>query len=284
MSRFRNAAGERAVAAVAVGGDFIRRGGIGHHHALGLVDLGEPAAHGIDGAAVAGLLLAAKRVDDRIVAARIEDHDLDAVAAVERGAHVVERRHLVTEADLVLDFGVGRHQVVAALILDGMTGVIEQRGVGVDRQPSELGHVQIEIALVGVDRLQHLETDAAERRGNVGGVVLRIGQEQARIAVVRVADNQRNAPVSLRNADRTGQQHETIQSCNPDRTTCAHIRLRNCSPLVIATIFAILLLRGRTAAGGDRDRDRFRQQRRIVRDVELVGRAAIAGYACRAAA
>ena len=70
------------------------------------------------------------------------------------------------------------------LILQGMTGIVEQRGVGIGGEPGKLCHAEIHVALVGIDRLNHLEAERTKRRGDVLGIVFGIGESKARIVII----------------------------------------------------------------------------------------------------
>ena len=109
------------------------------------------------------------------------------------GAHVVDRDHLVAQADFVLQFRVGRHQVVLALILHGVAGVEEQRRVGVRHLPRELLHGLVQRPLVGIRRQHDVKSEGAERRRDILGVVLRVGEGQVGILVVGISDHQSDA-------------------------------------------------------------------------------------------
>ena len=82
----------RAVVVLAVLGDVAGGGRVGQHRALGLVDAGEAAR----AAEVAGREGGVdESVGDRVVAAGVEDDDLDALGAIDGELDRVELHHLV---------------------------------------------------------------------------------------------------------------------------------------------------------------------------------------------
>src|SRR4029079_2264465 len=96
-------------------------------------------------------------VDNRVVAARIKNDDFDAVSALNCSANVIERYHLIAQADLVFELPIDRHQIVSALILKSMAGVKEQGGIGIRRQTRKLSHRNIELALAGINGQDYLK-------------------------------------------------------------------------------------------------------------------------------
>ena len=179
---------EGAVAALPILCDLIGRRRIGHHHALGLIDAGKAAGRRRQ---------TAKRplqaIGERIIAAGIKNHDLDAIGAVQRSRDVLQADHLVTHADLVLELRIGRHQVIAALELHGVAGIEEQGGVGVGRPPRKVGERKIHVALGRVDRGFHLEAEGLENCGNVLRVVARVRQRDSRGLIIGIPHYKRDA-------------------------------------------------------------------------------------------
>ena len=88
-----------------------------------------------------------------------------------------------------------------------MARIVEERRICVGGETGELLQAEIERALVGVDREDHLEAEPAQDAGDVGGIILGIDEQVARVFVVRVADHQRDAPVGMRRIGRQREKH-----------------------------------------------------------------------------
>ena len=217
---------ERAVAAGAVGRDIVRLGRIDDDHAADLL-VGEAEIE--HGAACRGPAL--QPLGHWIVAAGVDDHDLEAGDAGERVARSVEPDHLEPDRNVVLDLGVDGHQEIASLALDAVAGIIEQRRIGILRRPGETREGHVHAALVDVELELHLEAELAQQGGDVLGIVARIG-ERRRARIIGIADDQRHAPLGEGRrrgpADRCGQQEKT-KGCadnpqhlpaTPDRGRC----------------------------------------------------------------
>ncbi len=130
----------------------------------------------------------------RIVAARVENHDLNAWRKLHRRLHIVEADHLVAKADLVLELRVDRHEVVPAPILHAVAGVVEKHGVSPSSFARELGDRLVHLPLFDVDFQRHLESDRLQRLGDVCGIIRRIGEGRS-ILIGAVANDQRHALV-----------------------------------------------------------------------------------------
>ena len=87
------------------------------------------------------------------------------------------------------------HQEVLATDLQAVAGIIEERHVGLGQCPCEVPDLAVEAAFVEVGAEQHLETDLAQCRRHVVGVVGGIGKRPCR-GVGAVADNERDPPLS----------------------------------------------------------------------------------------
>src|SRR5262249_23338944 len=147
---------ERAVAASSVGGDVIRRSCVGNHCSLGFVYARKTACHPYGTRSAGHLRLQAR--GQGVGATGVEDQDLDAVDALKRRVHLVEADRLEADTELVLELGIGRHQIIAALELHGMAGIEEQRRIGVDGQPCELLQLGLHVALGRVNGGDNLPT------------------------------------------------------------------------------------------------------------------------------
>jgi hypothetical protein len=107
---------ERAVIGVrAVQRHVIRRGRIGIHHTLRLVDVRKAPRRG-KASRLAAIRHSVQAIGNRVVSTCVKNHYLDAARGVERRAHIVDRDEIVANADLVFQLSVDLHQVVLALI------------------------------------------------------------------------------------------------------------------------------------------------------------------------
>ena len=126
-------------------------------------------------------------------------------------ATLVERLGLEPERVRAIHLGIDRHQVVAALILQGVAGIVEQRGVGIRGKAGKLCHAEIHVALVGIDCLHHLEAERTKRRGDIFSIIFGIRESKARIIIIRIPHHERNAAVRPRTFGRARQQNAPEQ-------------------------------------------------------------------------
>ena len=66
-------------------------------------------------------------VDERVVAAGVEEHDPELLRLPELAQEQVERQRLVDQVALALELGIGRDQEVVPLDLDAVAGEVDQR-------------------------------------------------------------------------------------------------------------------------------------------------------------
>ena len=130
----------------------------------------------------------------RIVAAGVEDDDRRLALAVDLhlAQHEFELHRLELEVALALELGVDRHQVVLRADLQPVPGVEEQRDVGIGELVGEGPQGAVELAPVGVERLDDLEADGLQGRRHVARVVQRVGERRGAL-IGAVADDQRDA-------------------------------------------------------------------------------------------
>ncbi|CAD5260089.1 conserved hypothetical protein [Bosea sp. 62] len=179
---------ERAVAAGTVGGDVVGLRRIGGHHALRLHDRCEAGA---DRHAARRRLLR-ELGEERIVAASVEHHDLDALGEAQRRGDFAQLDSLVLDRDLVIDLGFDRDQEVLAVELEAVAGIVEHHRVGILREAGEARDSCVHAPLVEIDAIDHLETDLAQRLGGVARIVRRVGQSGS-VLVGGIADHQGDA-------------------------------------------------------------------------------------------
>ena len=186
-------AGERAVASAAVQRDLIGLRRIRDHHAARRLDLGQSAVE----AEVPAGGRARKPFGQRIVAARIENENLDAARPIQPDHHVVDFVQLEAQTEFVFELGIDRHQIVLSAMLHAMAGVKHQSGVGVLREPREARDGALHPPLGEIALHDDIEADRLQRRRHILGVVDRVGKH-LRVLVGRIADHQRDSLLSKR--------------------------------------------------------------------------------------
>src|SRR3984885_1426216 len=161
---------------------------IGYEGATGCVHPGETA-------------LDAARLGQRIVAAGIENHDVHLVLRrLHRPQHPPGIEGIGFQIGFGLNIGIDRDQVIRALCLYPMAGVIKQthRMLVASDLRGELINSVIEIQPPGVELDDRLEARCLQCALHCGGVVDRIGQFQIRVGIVAIADDQGDARLSGR--------------------------------------------------------------------------------------
>ena len=131
---------------------------------------------------------------ERIVAAGVEDDDRRLALALDLhlAQYEFEFHRLELEVALALELGVDRHQVALQADLQPVSRVEEERDVGIGELVGEDPHGAVELAPVGIERLDDIESDGLQRRRHVAGVVQRVGERRGAL-IGAVADDQRNA-------------------------------------------------------------------------------------------
>jgi len=182
---------ERTVTPLAVGGHRAGLRGIRDHGARGLLDPCQ-AARDRHGARRIGLRQ--QLVRKRIVATGVEHQDAHAAGALQVGEDVVDPRHLRADIGGAGQSGIDGDEIIRAPELKAVTAVKEQRGIGSDGGVGKAAERIVHAALVEIDTLHHLEAGALQHPRHIGRVIARIGQLH-RVAIGRVADHQRHAPL-----------------------------------------------------------------------------------------
>ncbi len=117
---------ERAVLRVAVQRGRTGLGGIGDQGVrAGRLDLGEAAS---DRTRRQGPLHA---LGKRIVAAGIEDHQPELLGGFDRHQHAVQRKRLVVDVGVAFQLRIHRNQVIGAVDLHAVAGVVDHGDIGV---------------------------------------------------------------------------------------------------------------------------------------------------------
>ena len=185
---FRQRRRERAVLAVAVGRGRAGLGRIGDQRVrAGRLDLGEALPDRARGhRPLHGL-------GKRIVAAGVEDDQPQLLGGLDRDQHAVQRERLVIDVGVAFQLGIDRDQIIGAVHLDAVAGVIDHGDIGIAGAVGEiaqraprLGRRQI---VAGID---DIEAGILQRRGDRGAVIDRIGQRRD-VLIGGIADHQRHA-------------------------------------------------------------------------------------------
>jgi hypothetical protein len=102
---------------------------------------------------------------ERIVAAGVEQHQIDPRAGFfQLIENLGGRDHLHEHIGIVLRVGVDRHQVIDAMRLHAMAGVIKQRDVGADQLCPKFLQRGVEAGLVEIEPGAAADHEEAERR------------------------------------------------------------------------------------------------------------------------
>ena len=179
---------ERAVLAVAIGRGGTGLGRIGDQDVrAGRLDLGKTLP---DRARRDGALHGPGK---RIVAAGVENHQPQLLGRLDRDQDAVEREAFVIDVGVAFQPRIDGNQVVRAVHLDTVAGVIDHRDIGIARAVGEvaqratgLGRRQV---AAGID---DIEAGVFQRRRDPGAVVNGIGQ-RCDIPVGGIAEHQRHA-------------------------------------------------------------------------------------------
>jgi hypothetical protein len=102
---------------------------------------------------------------ERIVAARVEDYDVElGSCALHLPQHQIRIEHLEVDVDLSDGIGANRHEVVYTAYLHTVTGIVEQSHVGALQQLiAEALHRPVEAGLIKVDLRTAANQREAER-------------------------------------------------------------------------------------------------------------------------
>ena len=179
---------ERAVLAVTVSRGGTGLGRIGDQDVrAGRLDLGQALP---DRARSNGALHGPGK---RIVAAGVENHQPQLLGRLDRDQDAVEREAFVIDVGVAFQPRIDGDQVVPAIHLDTVAGVIDHRDIGIARTIGEvaqratgLGRRQV---AAGID---DIEAGLFQRRRDLGAIVNGIGQRRD-ISVGGIAQHQRHA-------------------------------------------------------------------------------------------
>jgi len=207
---FHQRGGERTVVAVAVTGHRAGLGGVGDQRVRHRrFDLREPAPDRAAGDA------ALHRLGERIVAASVQDHELEALDRIERLEHAIERHGFVLDVEIAQQPRVRGHQIIGAVDLDAVTRIIDHRDIGI---AGNLGEFADRAAQVGnaevTPAVDRVEAGLLEQCGHGVGVARRVG-EPRHLLISGHADHQRDALVrqrlSSRKAEQKGEENQEYE-------------------------------------------------------------------------
>ena len=94
----------------------------------------------------------------------------------------------MTQLDFAADVGLQRDQVVAALGLDAVPGVVKQADATGAQPVAKIEDGLLHLGSVGVEQALHLKAQALERCRHIAGIVERVAQRAA--LIVSIADYQ----------------------------------------------------------------------------------------------
>jgi hypothetical protein len=145
-------------------------------------------------------------VGEWIVAAGVKDHEPQPLRSLERLQHPVERNRFILDVEVADELCIGGHQIVDAVDLDAVTGIVDDRDIGVARGLGKFANdaAQVgdaDVALV-VDRVK---TGLLEQGGYHFGVARRIGQPW-HLLILGHADDKRDALFGSRRPRRKTEQ------------------------------------------------------------------------------
>ena len=163
-------------------------GGIGDQHVgAGRLDLGKALPDRARGER------ALHALGKGIVAAGIEDHEPQLLGGLDREQHAVQRKRLVIDVGVAFEPGVHRDQIIGAVDLHAVAGIIDHGDIGIAghvgkiaQRAAGLGGRQI---VAGID---HVEAGVLQRRRDHGAVIDRV-RKRCGILVGGIADHQRHA-------------------------------------------------------------------------------------------
>ncbi len=128
-----------------------------------------------------------------IVAAGVEDDETQLLGRLHRDQQPVEREGFVVDVGIALEPGIDRNQVIGAVDLHAVAGIIDDGDIGIARlvgkvpqRPPHLERGQI------VARHHDVEFGVLEHRRDGGGIPDRVAQRRD-VLVGGVADHQRDA-------------------------------------------------------------------------------------------
>ncbi|BBO06694.1 hypothetical protein SG09_60440 [Bradyrhizobium ottawaense] len=133
-----------------------------------------------------------------IVAAGIENDEAKLLGRLDGEQQPIERESLVEDIGIGFQRGVGRNEIIVAVQLDPVAGIIDDGDVGLARLAAELaqGLAHVDDAQVELD-VHGVEAGLPEHASDQRGVVHRIGQP-GHALVGGIADDESHALFSVR--------------------------------------------------------------------------------------
>ena len=127
-----------------------------------------------------------------VVAAGVEKDEMASFSLAEFGEHGIERNRPRRDVVGLVQLSADGDEVVAASELKAVSGIVEQRHVGVGRLQREFVDGALHGGEIEIELERDLESQRLQRRGDILRVVRRIG-ERGDILVGAVADDEREA-------------------------------------------------------------------------------------------
>ena len=180
---------ERRVPSAAVEGDVVRLGREGDQEPGCVADPGEPVLEPRE----------VRLAGERIVAAGVEEDEMDALAALELLDQAAQVDRLAHDVVGRSQGGVDRHEVVLRRELEAVAGIVEERDIRLAGLADEARDEALHPRLVEIGAGDDLEAEALEGAGDVARVVARIGQ-RLQFPVAAVADDEGDPLLRLRHA------------------------------------------------------------------------------------
>ncbi|MGA2794517.1 MAG: hypothetical protein ABSE69_13490 [Roseiarcus sp.] len=186
--------GEGAVAAGAIEGDIVRLRRESNEKSGGVANPRETFR-----------MRESARTPQRICAARVQKNQVNAIALLKLLEHVVDRHGVSINIVLALQLEVDGKQEIMPVDLYAMSAVIKDDGVGALRGAREVVDRTLHARLIEIYESSDLEPQVSQFRGDVFGVVRRIGQRRHR-AIRAVAHHQGDARLGARHGGAGDQQ------------------------------------------------------------------------------
>src|ERR1051325_9237185 len=128
------------------------------------------------------------RLGKRIVAAGVENHELEAFGRLHRGQDLIERHGLELDVAVAGEASVGRNEIVDPTDLDAVARIVDERPIGGFGSGGKIAQLVVHLlaAEIGVE-LDGLEAGPAQRRRHRVGIARRVRQIRD-VTILRIAD------------------------------------------------------------------------------------------------
>src|ERR1700730_2059285 len=140
-----------------------------------------------------------------IVATGIENHDLYALRLANCVQNVVLAYCPVVEVELVLNFDVDRKKIVLSIMLETVTGVVKERGVGILCSSREFDKRLVELAFSNIGAEYDVKPHARQRLGQIMCIISGIDELRRDACILAIPDDESDALIRQRGPDPKGQ-------------------------------------------------------------------------------